>query len=199
LLASVTLNGTDNADTILIERVSSNIRVTINGTATNVNTLDFITVNGVGGNDSITVRAGDLDTNCPDDMTLLGGAGDDLLVFDDTTDTGDDHCRLVNNTLEKAILTTFTGDVATFSESETVEFRSNPGGNAINATTAAGTVRLRLIGNDGADAFTLTPSPTVILEVQGNAPSTAPGDALTIVNVESADAASLVTGGIGLL
>jgi hypothetical protein len=151
-----------------------------------------LVVEGRGGNDMITVGAGDIDSNCQDTMTLLGGAGDDLLVFDDSTDSGDDQYRFVGNTFEKAVLTTFSGDIATFTDIETVELRANPGSNAISATTIAGTGRLRLIGNDGADTVTLTPSASVVLDVQGNNPTTVPGDVLAIVNGEVGGAASLL-------
>jgi hypothetical protein len=183
--------------------IEGSIRFLANEQANTINVAGLqsgqpLIIEARGGDDLINVGAGDLDTNCLDDMTLLGGAGDDLLVFDDSTDTGDDHYRFANNTLEKAILTSFTGDVATFSDIESVELRANPGNNAIDATAVAGTGRLRLIGNDGADAFTLTPSASVVLDIQGNNPTFAPGDTLAIINAQAAAAASLlIVGGSG--
>lgn len=151
------------------------------------------TLTGGSKSETFNVGGGDFDTNISNNLTVFGEQGGDTLVVDDTTDpTGDDGYTLNNGVFTKSnVFVTLTYNFV-----EVVQVNGNPGNNAFNfVSPGSGALAVTLRGFNGSDTFTITPSSTSTVSVEGSDPTVAPGDVLAFTNAEAAGSATLVPNG----
>ena len=175
--------------------------INLSATAVSADTFDIqelgadVSIDAGDGDDSFILGDNAIDSTdfgSAVDIIVDGGPGvDDVLIRDSLATTarthtlgGDvyDHVNIGTldmTSISDAVLNCGSG-------ADTIDVNFNPGGGS----------QLTVNGNGGADAFEVTPDVTTAIQLNGGAPTTAPGDVLTL-DVGTQTGGIFTPGGVG--
>ena len=176
-------------ETLLLRAHNATNTFDVNGVAAGTD----LTITAGNSPDLFRVGAGDLDSNISGTLELIGEQGGDRVVFDDTSDTGNDTYRLDGDgVLTKANVPAQTMQ---YRFVEHVELNGNPADNTFALSSVGFALDVTLRGFNGADTFDITPSARADILIEASDPTVSPGDVLRFVNAAAAGPATLTPNG----